>query len=846
MPKKFALIDGKSIFYRGYYAMQGLSTQDGQAVGGVYGFAVMALELINKLKPDYVAVAWDKADTNIRKRREIYPEYKAGRKPAPPDFYEQVPILRELLDAFGWPLYELDDYEADDIMGALARQGEAKDIESMLISSDLDMLQLVDHDTHLYALKRGFSHIEKFDIPALEAKYGLKYTQFLDLKALQGDTSDNIPGVPGVGQKTAVALLQEFGTLDGVYANLDQIKESWRVKLEAGRESAYMSKKLGQIWVNAPIKLDLKAVDVHNLNTQKLRTELKKLEFNSLLKRLPDYMQCDDDDCEDQRARRLTPAKIIDLDEKARVTLMMSPRIVVALVGDDAILSIEKTEAFRTTLAEATKILGNAKIIVHDGRVFCEKLLKAGATDLPAIDFDTRQTAFLLNSIRKAPTLAEAVDANLDDDDGSKIIAALWLLYETQHPQLAKFHKLNKLAHEIDFPLQPVLAKIEKRGVRLDTKSLEKMSHQLAREIASIEHEIYTDVGYEFNIASPAQLSDVLYGKLQLPTTGVKYGAKGYYSTGQKELDKLRGLHPIIEQIERIREISKLKNTYVDALPKLVDKNSYLHTSLDQAVTATGRLSSSDPNLQNIPTRTKLGQRLRKSFIASEGKILISADYSQFELRLAAAMADDTNLIEDFQNDDVDIHTKTAAEAYGVAMEDVTPTQRRHAKVINFGVLYGMSPHGLAAATGMSFVQAKHFIDRYFEVRKPIRDYIDATIKKAETDGYVETLFGRRRPTPDVKSSNFVVREAAKRAAANMPIQGTEADLMKMAMLRIENEIPTAAQILQIHDSIMVECDPTDLKKVSAAMKHIMENIYPAIGVRLKVDIKHGSNWGEL
>ncbi len=894
--KKFVLIDGKSVFYRGYYAMPGLTTQDGTSVGGVYGFASMALELIKKLDPDYVAVAWDKPKTNIRKRLEIYPEYKAGRKPPPQDFYDQIPILRELLAAFGWPLYELDDYEADDIMGTLAKQGEAQGIESMLISSDLDMLQLVDHDTHLYALKRGFTQIEKFDIPALEAKYGLRKDQFLDLKSLKGDSSDNIPGVPGIGEKTAVALLSEFGTLDEIYANLDSIKPAWRAKLESGRDLAYMSKKLGTIWCDAPIKLDLGAVDVRNLNTEKLRNELKKLEFNSLLRRLPEYMKCDDGVCEDLSAYELASTEVTMIDDKARVLIQMAPRVAVAVIDDTAILSVEKGTAYRVCLAEAAAILAGAKVVAHDGKFLCEKLLEARhskldlessqsksttsspvqtasrrevetsrtadvfagdeaaagdifqtfkLSNLPTIDFDTRQTAFLLNSLRKAPTLAEAVDVDLSGDTGAMTISALWSLYETQHAKLVELSKLNKLAHEIDFPLAPVLAKIEQRGVRLDTKSLAKMSDELAVEIAETEQKIYADVGYEFNVASPAQLADVLYGKLQLPTAGIKKGKTGY-STGQKELDKLRGQHPIIEHIERIREISKLKNTYVDALPKLVDARNYLHTNLDQAVAATGRLSSSDPNLQNIPTRTPLGQKLRKSFIASDGKVLVSADYSQFELRLAAAMAHDTNLIEDFQNDEIDIHTKTAAEAYGVSIENVTPLQRRHAKVINFGVLYGMSPHGLAAATGMSFSQAKEFIDRYFRVRKPIRDYIDATIAKAEKDGYVETLFGRRRPTPDVKSNNFMVREAAKRAAANMPMQGTEADLMKMAMLRVENEVKNASQILQIHDSIMVECDPADVEKVSQMMKNIMENIYPEIGVRLKVDVKHGANWGEL
>lgn len=849
-PKKFAIIDGKSIFYRGYYAMPGLTTEDGTPTGGVYGFASVALELIKKLEPDYVAVAWDKSGTSIRRRKEIYPKYKAGRKTAPPDFYDQIPILHELLEAFGWPLYELDDYEADDIMGALAKQGEAQGIESMMISSDLDMLQLVDHDTHLYAIKRGFTDIERFDIKAFEEKYGIHVNQFLDLKALQGDSSDNIPGVPGIGEKTAVTLLQEYGTMDEIYLHLDDIRPTWQAKLEAGKESAYMSRRLSEIWCDAPVKLDLAVVDVRNLDVKKLRDYLKKLEFNSLLRRLPDFMkneaQADGDDVD------LAPSKIEEWSSAASTLVKMSKAVAVVLDGDDIVLSVENGVGYRAPLT-AAEVLDSMPVIVHDAKALAEGLLRK---DLPVnftVEFDTRLAAFLLNSLRKSPSLEDATGWTETDDEGElkpmsaeQKLSALWSLYQSQHEKMANFPKLNRLAHEVDFPLQLLLARIEKRGVRLDTVNLQKMSSMLADRIKQVEQEIYSFVGYEFNVSSAPQLADALYKKLQLPTTGLKRSQRGYFSTSQSELDKLRGQHPIIEKIEQVRELLKLKNTYVDALPKLVDENSYLHTSLHQDVTATGRLSSTNPNLQNIPIRSELGQKIRESFIASDGKVLVNADYSQFELRLAAALSGDTNLIEDFQNDNIDIHTKTAAEAYGVALEDVTPTQRRHAKVINFGVLYGMSPHGLAAATGMSFSAAKAFIDRYFKIRQPIRDLIERTIEKAKSEGYVETYFGRRRPTPDVKASNFVVREAAKRAAANMPMQGTEADLMKMAMLKIDQEIPNATQILQIHDSILVECDPADAESVGAKMKEIMENIYPKIGVRLKVDIKSGTNWGEL
>lgn len=783
MTKTLAIIDGKSIFYRGYYAMSNLTTSDGTSVGGVYGFTAMALELMNRYQPDYVAVAWDKSKTNIRSRKKIYPQYKAGRKPAPPDFYAQIPILRELLSDLGWPLYEADDFEADDIIGTLANQADRHGkINTLMISSDLDMLQIVDHNTRLYALKRGFTDIEEFDVPALEKKYGIKKEHFLDLKALKGDSSDNIPGVPGIGEKTAVALLQEYGSLDNIFDNINDIKPAWAKKLEEGKKLAYISKQLGQIQFNAPVKLDLTAMDVKKLDVEKLRQRLEKLEFRSLLQRLPSFMKSD-----------TKPIK----------TTEDSPGLYFSLP--------------------------NGKVVVNDGKVLCEKLLKLQQA-LPDIAFDTRIAGFLFGRIEPAGNENE-----------------LKKLYQKQQQTFQDNPKLYRLAKNLDFPMQKLLAEIESRGVRLDSEGLQELSKTYQNAINQLEQRIWKCAGSKFNIASPAQLSTVIFNKLGLPTTGIKRGKTGTFSTGKSELAKLKGQHEIIDLIGEFREVSKLKNTYIDVLPKLVDKQGYLHTTFHQDVTATGRLSSSDPNLQNIPIRSKLGKEIRKNFIASEGKILVSADYSQFELRLAAALAGDDDLIKIFDDDKVDIHKWTAADAYGISINDVTEEQRRSAKVINFGVLYGMSPHGLSAATGMSFSASKDFIEKYFAARQPIREFLNATIKKAEDDGYVETYFGRRRPTPNVRAGNFAIREAAKRQAANMPIQGTEADLMKMAMLKVDAELrDIAPQILQVHDSIMVETDSKNVSKVSTKLRNIMEQIYPKIGVKLKVDIKTGKNWGEL
>lgn len=872
--KRLAIIDGKSVFYRGYYAMPNLSTADGTPTGGVFGFASLAIELIKKLEPDYVAVAWDKPKTNIRKRREIYPDYKAGRRPAPADFYEQIPILYELLDAFGWPLYELDDYEADDIMGAFALEAEAKGIETCLLTSDLDALQLIGPHTKVYALKNGLSNIEEFDVAHFEEKYGIRVDQFLDLKSLKGDSSDNLPGVPGVGEKTAVSLLQEFGTLENIYDNIGNIKPSVARKLEAGKDLALMTKQVGQIWTDVPVQLDWDIADVDDTDLEKVAEILKRLEFSSLVRRLPKYMQSAPQQGALYFSNPVTPplAKAEWPD-----TLAIDGPVAVWCSPDDELwLSVDRESVFNVPVSEVDvsvwRALELTTVVSYDVKDLYHCLARLGVEVKFDAAHDIRQAAFLIDPLRRDRSLAGLSGEDLSAP--ASYMAALWQVYDWQVEAFGHNEKLSKIAHELDFPLTHQLFLMENRGIKIDPDFLATMSQELSSEHKKIEQEIFTLVGEEFNIGSPAQLSEVLFTKLQLPTAGIKKG-KTAFSTDQKSLDKLRGQHPIIELVERTRELSKLASTYVDALPKLRDENDRVHTTFNQDVAATGRLSSTNPNLQNIPVRTELGRRIRRSFIPDEGKVFVSADYSQFELRLAAILAGDQELIDDF-NSDIDIHTKTASDVYGVALGEVTKDQRRDAKVINFGVLYGMSPHGLAAATGMSFTQAKAFIDQYFTLRAPIRKYIDDTLNRARTEGYVETYFGRRRPTPDIHSSNFIVRAGAERAAANMPIQGTEADLMKMAMLKIDEALrdteahsvvqsgeknddlsaesrasrstpePLGDQLLQIHDSILVETPRENAEKVAKIMKETMESIAPELNIKLRVDVSVGANWGEL
>ncbi len=877
--KRLVVIDGKSVFYRGYYAMPNLRTADGTPTGGVYGFTTMALEVIKRLKPDYVAVAWDKPKTNIRKRLELYPEYKAGRKPAPPEFYAQIPLLHQMLDALGWPLYELDDYEADDILGSLAAQASKKGIETIIITSDLDMLQIVNDHVKVYALKTGLSNIELYSPKSFEAKYGINVHQFLDLKALKGDSSDNIPGVPGIGEKGAIELLRQYKTLDGVYKNIELIKPAIRDKLLSGKDLAYLSKKLASIWTDAPIKLNLKEVDGSKLKANELKSLLEQLQFKSLTtklidmipnfgssavstpNKLPSFNNLLIDSTSKLSSLKLKKADTWYICGRAAGRHGLDPKVLIISDGIDSVYTLELDKLNPLEVAAAIEPVSN--IVGYNLKNELKILIELGLRQLPKVRHDVMISAFLIDSLNGELSLTELASRQLnivlspyeDIDDrelitrASEIIAVIKGVYVNQAEQLKHLPKIQKLAEDIEWPVITVLAYMEKLGIKLDTDYLSKFSVQIEDSISDLEQQIYGYASQQFNISSPTQLADVLFSKEQLniATTGIKR-TKTTYSTAASELDKLRGLHPIIDLITQYREVTKLKSTYIDALPKQVDEHSRLHTTFSLTTAQTGRLSSIDPNLQNIPIRTELGSHIRTAFVAGKGRTLISADYSQFELRLAAYFAKDKELIAMF-NRGADVHTLTAAQVYGRQQEDVTKQMRRAAKVINFGILYGMSPHGLSVATGMTHDQAQDFIEKYKAIRKPLFDYMDKVLEDAKRDGFVETLFGRRRMFPDINSSNFVVRQASERAAINMPLQGTEADLMKMAMIKCQEYLMQQHNecnlLLQIHDSILVECPDAVVDTVSRKLKDIMENVYK-LPVQLDVDISTGKNWGLL
>ena len=813
---RLVIIDGKSVFYRGYYAMGNLARKDGTPTSGVYGFAVIAMEVVKKLAPTKVVVAWDKAHTSTKKRLEIYPEYKAGRVKPPEDFYAQIPLLVDLIKALGWGFLECDEYEADDIIGTLAKQADEElgedgkcKWETYIVSSDLDMLQIVDENTKMYRLLKGFSELEELDVAAVEAKYGILKEQFLELKALKGDNSDNIPGVPGIGEKGAVKLLNEYKTLDGIYEHINEIKGATQKKLIAGRESAYMSYQLAEIRFDAPVKLA--EVSELKVDKEKIIAELKKLEFFSLVRKYQAEFEKND------------PVVVEKTHEK------VDERINDEVVSEDSEES-EESEDSENEMLKGLLILRDVKTEMHANEKVAEKIL-AGAQF-----WDVSQAEFLLDPLaRKNETeqLGFSFEENLVEE------------YKKEKLEFKTNAKLEKIYMEFDLPLIPVLYKMEKTGIKIDPAHFAKLKKDFEQKVGEIEQKIFKAAGMEFNVNSPIQLAEVLFSKLQLPTKGIKKTKKGF-STGIKELEKLNDEHEIIGLIMEYRESAKLLSTYILPLPLLADKEQSIHTTFTQNVTATGRLSSLNPNLQNIPVRTEVGKEIRKGFVARKGKFFVSADYAQFELRLAAALAKDEKLIEIF-NSGVDVHTKTASEVFEVPMEQVTKNQRRAAKVINFGVMYGMSPKGLADAAGMSFYEAKEFIDDYFRVRSPIKNYLEEVLNQAKTLGYVETFFGRRRPTPDVKSANFVIRMAAERAAQNMPIQGTEADLMKRAMIQIDKKLPEGAkQILQIHDSIIVECDENMAEEISAMLVKTMEEVAPELSIKLVAEVTTGRNWGEL
>ncbi len=901
------LIDGKAVFYRAYHALGNLTSPEGQPTGGVYGFAQMVLKAYADLKPDYAILTWDKAKTALTKRLAMYPEYKATRKVMPDDFKAQIPHVMEFAAAMGLPLVELDGYEADDIIGTIIEQAD-KNLEIIVVTNDRDTFQLLDNHPHvsIFMQRRGMTDTEIIDAAKAYERYGFKPDQVIDYKALAGDSSDNIPGVPGVGDKTAVGLLAEYKSLDGIYEHLDEIPGKVQEKLRDNKDIAYLSYKLATIMCDAPYKLDLEKVRVGNVDRQALHNLFRNMGFKSLLDKLPggsaggqgtlfegaaepvkrthieqsNYITVADEKALRELVKKLEQKRVFAFDVETDALDTLTANLVGMSVsfkeGEAYYIPTGHKEGLQLETKIAVEIIRpvlenpKSQIVGHNLKFDYEVMRKHGAK-ISNLAFDTMIAGFILNPLARTPTLSDLAFRELgiemipiedligprgknqstfdlaNIEDATRYAAedadVTWRLYEKLKPGIDKHYK--KLAEETDWPLIKVLAEMEIAGISLDVEFLKKLNKEVSAKILKLEQEIYKQAGERFNIAAPGQLSKILYDKLGLVAQGVKKGKTGSLSTAAKELDKLQGTHAIIDHLMEFRELMKLKTTYIDTLPQQVAGDGRIHTSFSQTITQTGRLNSINPNLQNIPVRTELGRQIRKAFIAPKGRVFVGADYSQIELRVAAALSKDKDMIKAFE-EGIDIHQQTAAELYGVPIDKVTKQQRYNAKTTNFGVLYGMGAHSLAQGTGMTFEEAKGFIDRYYQVRPKLREYIDKVKADARKNEYVETLFGRRRPCGEINSNNFMIANAAERMAVNVPIQGTAADIMRIAMIKLAPKLEGKADLLlQIHDELIAECDKTDAEAVAKIMKDTMENVHD-LGVPIEVSTAIGQNWDQL
>lgn len=925
--KKLLLIDGNAIIHRAYHALPPLTTKKGELVNAVYGFASTLLNVINKFKPDYILATFDlKAPTF---RHKEYKEYKATRVKAPDELYAQIERVKELVRAFNIPIYEKEGFEADDIIGTLARQsedtkdihGDKIDIENIIVTGDLDTLQLINKKTKVYTMRRGLSDAVEYDEGKVMERYGLLPGQLPDFKGLRGDPSDNIPGVKGIGEKTAAELLKKYGTLENVYRNIAEIKGATREKLERDKTNAILSKKLGTIETKSPAELDMEKTKTHNFDRKKVVDLFSELNFFSLIKRLPDSQGLT---LEGERLNLESKSGVADfkfelitednIDEFIKL-LNGQKEIAIYLrtTGDKYYNSDLLGVAFSWKTGRAAylpriknydlrikNILENENIkkIGYDLKYVYE-ILKKYDIKLEGANFDIMLAAYVLNPGGKIEFKNIVLEELSEEISGKEKSGQLGLEVESEEAIAQKIcrasdyifklkniygEKIKKISSEqkafqrssltlpstgergnleyvfnqIEMPLSGILAEMEMDGIKLNDVIFKGISEKIGSNIENLEKNIHQLAGEQFNINSPKQLAEILFVKLKLPADEIKKLKTGF-STASAELGKLREKHKIVEKIEEYRELFKLKNTYLDVLPDLADKKSRLHTTFNQAVTATGRLSSSDPNLQNIPIKSDLGQLLRTAFVAEDGRKLISADYSQIDLRAVAHVSGDKKLIEAFRRGD-DIHKITAAQIYKVSVSQVTEKMRRSAKALNFGVIYGMSVFGFSQAAGIERDEAKKFIDEYMEKFSGVAKYIRETKEFAKKNLYVETEMGRRRYIPEINSPNFQVQNAAERMAINMPIQGMSADIVKLAMLKIAEfykNNPNIRLLLQVHDEIILEVkEPARnathsvaggeyAEEVAEKVKEIMENVYK-LKVPLVVDVKIGDNWGEI
>ncbi len=905
--------------HRAYHALPALATAGGTLTNAVYGFTTVLLKTLKEVKPDYLAVTFDtKAPTF---RHKLYKEYKATRVKKPQEFYDQFALAHEVAEAFGISVYERDGFEADDVIGSIASAALAEpNLKTIIVTGDLDALQLVDERTVVRTFKKGIADTADYDAAAVRERFGLTPTQIVDLKALAGDHSDNIPGVTGIGEKTAVELLQKFGSVEKIYSALAAggkkaaaISERVRELLAQYRDDALQSKRLATIDRDVSIRFKLEDCRVRPLDRDQLVALFRRLEFKSLLDRIPATVAASEASLSALSSRPKGQGTLA-LGERSAPVARHNPNYV--LVDDEAAFEaligrLKKVEAFAldtetTSLDPLTADLVGISLAWQEGKAyylpmqrhrrwvsalkaifedtdipkyghnlkFDYAVLKGAGITVAPLSVDSMLASYLLNpgsrshgldalvfrefgyemqpiealigpkgkgqrTMDDVPLPAITFYAAEDADYTWKLANKLAIELETKG--------LSKLFETIEMPLVSVLADMELAGVKINVPFLKALGTRVGRQLETLTKKIYAAAGTEFNVNSPRQLAEVLFERLGLGRDTIKRTKTGT-STAATELDKLKGKHPIIALIGEQRELSKLKSTYLDALPELVStKTGRVHTDFNQAVAATGRLSSSNPNLQNIPVRTHLGAEIRKAFIAERGYRLVVADYSQFELRIIASLSGDPTMIESFRNGE-DIHRRTAAEVAGKKLSEVTDAERRSAKTVNFGIMYGMGAQGLVRATGMSVDEAREYIMKYFELYGDVRRFLDDTIVEARESGSVETLFGRKRFLPELASGVPAVRAAAERMAINHPIQGTQADFIKMAMIQIAKKLPSVSaksrMILQVHDELVFEVPAVEVLVVAKFVKTAMEGVHN-LRVPIVAEVAVGLNWGE-
>ena len=917
------LIDGPSLVYRGYFALPPLTMSDGTLVNAVFGFLQIVLRGMQDVRPDYAIVSFDVGKPQFR--FDVFPEYKAGRPSMPDDLRGQFPIVREITAMMGMPVRELQGYEADDVIGTLTKKATAQGVDTMIVSGDLDGLQLVDDHVRLLTTRMGVASTVIYDEARVMDRYGLRPDQMLDYKALKGDTSDNIPGVPGVGEKTAISLLQQFGTLDGIYERLDEVKGKLRDRLAEHRESAFMSREIGRIITDLPVELDLDEARTGRYDRRAVAQRFRELEFRSLIDRLPasTIAPTGHDSPEQETAGGLqlsldllggrggarpsteeTPRERPDpLADPGGAIEQVDPRIARSAADLDELSSwlevhrdavglgwlvgsgrpLER-RLFGIALAAAdgsawyvpcdpgslaverlpAELLRDDRVrIGHDLKQLVTTLWADRGLELRGTFVDTLVAGYMVNQALRSQTIEDLAaqhfgaelppkavtpETGAEEQPIARRAAAEALTALLALPMLRRQLEeggLAQLFDEVEMPLLPVLARMEKAGVKIDLEALAAMSQEFGSTLADLEARIFGLVGHEFNIGSPRQLETVLFDELALPSTKRTRTSR---STDASVLEELRDKHEVVGLILEHRQVSKLKSTYVDALPTLVDGDARLHTTYQQAVAATGRLSSTDPNLQNIPIRTALGRRIRRAFVAPPGRLLLGADYSQQELRILAHVSQDPGLKADFAAH-ADIHLAAAARVLGLAPDQVGPKERSVAKMINYGIAYGLSDFGLAQRLSIPREEAHVFIEDYYAAYPGIRRYTTEMKILARDQGFVTTLLGRRRYLPELAARNPSLRSAGERMAINMPIQGTAADGMKIAMVRLDAAIRERAlrsqMLLQVHDELIFETDEDELPVLAALARDIMRAALP-LDVPLEVDLKVGENWEQM